>query len=217
MKADSVVMEVDPDDPILTTPLPRYNAMLAVLRNTLFMSVSIPSGCHREQLTRSCYRYGGIFEKGSREYTLDDFHSLQLDKMDRYVCLKPTDVVIDENDESSSDDDDDDDDDEEDSEEDDFDDGATLVEEETVKDKLPSKEEDLAIVEEEEVEEDIAIDQETNVRGLAERSPLHGTILANLMLSRRIYDYKQPISWVSQKTQHVLLRMSSVPLSPEKL
>ncbi|KAF7427847.1 hypothetical protein PC9H_007063 [Pleurotus ostreatus] len=142
--ADSVVMEVDPDDPILTTPLPRYNAMLAVLRNTLFI-------------------YGGIFEKGSREYTLDDFHSLQLDKMDRYVCLKHTDVVIDENDESSSDDDDeDDDDDEEDSDDDDFDDGATLVEEEMVKDKLPAKEEDLAIVEEEEVEEEITIDEETN-------------------------------------------------------
>lgn len=31
--------EVDPDDPNLTTPIPRYNAMLAVLRNTLYMSV----------------------------------------------------------------------------------------------------------------------------------------------------------------------------------
>lgn len=29
--------EVDPDDPILTAPIPRYNAMLAVLRNTLYM------------------------------------------------------------------------------------------------------------------------------------------------------------------------------------
>ena len=27
----------DPTDPLLTTPLPRYNAMLAVLRNTLYM------------------------------------------------------------------------------------------------------------------------------------------------------------------------------------
>lgn len=31
--------EVDPDDPILTIPRPRYNAMLAVLRNTLYMCV----------------------------------------------------------------------------------------------------------------------------------------------------------------------------------
>ena len=29
--------EVNPDDPSLTLPLPRYNAMLAVLRNTLYM------------------------------------------------------------------------------------------------------------------------------------------------------------------------------------
>ena len=27
----------DPTDPLHTTPLPRYNAMLAVLRNTLYM------------------------------------------------------------------------------------------------------------------------------------------------------------------------------------
>lgn len=31
---------MDPDDPMLTVPLPRYNAMLAVLRNTLYMCVS---------------------------------------------------------------------------------------------------------------------------------------------------------------------------------
>ncbi|GJE85417.1 galactose oxidase [Phanerochaete sordida] len=67
--------EENPDDPDQTIPLPRYNAMLAVLRNNLFI-------------------YGGIFEQGSREYTLDDFHSIALDKLDRYVCLKPTDVVI---------------------------------------------------------------------------------------------------------------------------
>ena len=30
-------IEVDPNDPGLTLPLPRYNAMLAVLRNTLYM------------------------------------------------------------------------------------------------------------------------------------------------------------------------------------
>ena len=29
--------DVDPEDPLLTVPLPRYNAMLAVLRNTLYM------------------------------------------------------------------------------------------------------------------------------------------------------------------------------------
>ena len=64
-------------------------------------------------------RYGGIFERGSREYTLDDFHSLPLDKLDRYTCLKASDVDIstgkddsssDEDGEDDSDDDDDDDD-----------------------------------------------------------------------------------------------------------
>lgn len=75
----------DADDPDKTIPLPRYNAMLAVLRNNLYI-------------------YGGIFERGSREYTLDDFHLLQLDKLERYVCLKPTDVVIPKDEpESSSD------------------------------------------------------------------------------------------------------------------
>jgi hypothetical protein len=33
----------DADDPPLTTPLPRYNAMLAVLRNTLYMFVFLGS------------------------------------------------------------------------------------------------------------------------------------------------------------------------------
>ncbi|KZV71422.1 galactose oxidase [Peniophora sp. CONT] len=74
---------VDFDDPTSTTPMPRYNAMLAVLRNMLYI-------------------YGGIFERGSREYTLDDFYALALDKMDRYVCLKQSDLLIPEGEESSS-------------------------------------------------------------------------------------------------------------------
>ncbi|KAF9261281.1 galactose oxidase [Marasmius fiardii PR-910] len=88
--------EVDPEDPSLTVPLPRYNAMLAVLRDTLYI-------------------YGGIFERGSREYTLDDFYSIQLDKMDRFTCLKESGVIIEEGEDESSDDDegDGDDDDEE--------------------------------------------------------------------------------------------------------
>ena len=32
--------ERDPDDPLLSTPMPRYNAMLAVLRSTLYMHVA---------------------------------------------------------------------------------------------------------------------------------------------------------------------------------
>lgn len=33
-------------------------------------------------------RYGGILEAGNREYTLADFHSLNLDKLDRFSCLR---------------------------------------------------------------------------------------------------------------------------------
>lgn len=33
---------VDLDDPTLTTPMPRYNAMLAILRNMLYMYVLYP-------------------------------------------------------------------------------------------------------------------------------------------------------------------------------
>ncbi|KAI0783728.1 hypothetical protein C8Q75DRAFT_781691 [Abortiporus biennis] len=90
--------EYDPDDPKLTIPIPRYNAMLAVLRNTLYI-------------------YGGIYERGSREYTLDDFHSIQLDKLDKYVCLKKSDVVIADGDEESSSDEDGDEDGDEDEDE----------------------------------------------------------------------------------------------------
>ncbi|KAK7014875.1 kelch domain-containing protein 4 [Favolaschia claudopus] len=79
----ATVVEIDADDPLLTTPLPRYNAMLAVLKNTLYI-------------------YGGIFEKGKREYTLDDFYSIQLDKMERYTCLKESGIVIAEEDDDSS-------------------------------------------------------------------------------------------------------------------
>lgn len=57
------------EDPDLSRPLSRFNAMLAVQRNVLYL-------------------YGGIHETASREYTLDDFHVLQLDKMERWVSLK---------------------------------------------------------------------------------------------------------------------------------
>ncbi|EIW74504.1 galactose oxidase [Coniophora puteana RWD-64-598 SS2] len=115
VKEKPAAPDVDPDDPNLTLPMPRYNAMLSVLRNTLYI-------------------YGGIFEKGSREYTLDDFNSLQLDKLDRYVCLKKADVTIPDDDAESSDDDEedgedgeDDSDEDEDNESDDGPEMATFV------------------------------------------------------------------------------------------
>ncbi|KAF8814972.1 hypothetical protein BYT27DRAFT_6932497 [Phlegmacium glaucopus] len=52
------------------------------------------------------YIYRGIYGRGSREYTLDDFYSLQLDEMDKYIFLKESDVGIPDGDvESSSGDD----------------------------------------------------------------------------------------------------------------
>ncbi|GAA6002432.1 hypothetical protein JCM10207_001116 [Rhodosporidiobolus poonsookiae] len=84
----------DGDDPEKTVPGPRYNAMLAVQKNTLFI-------------------YGGILEAGNREYTLADFHMLNLDKMDRFKCLREDVIDADEWHGSDSENDDDDSDDEE--------------------------------------------------------------------------------------------------------
>jgi hypothetical protein len=75
--------------------------------------------------------YGGIFERGSKEYTLDDFYALSLDKMDRYVCLKKSDVIIPpEGDDVSSSSEEDDDEDGDDSDEDEGDDDELLSGEE---------------------------------------------------------------------------------------
>jgi hypothetical protein len=95
--------DIDPSDPSLSIPLVRYNAMLAVLRNTLYMSVNFSL---LENCSLNSRRYGGIYERGAREYTLDDFYSLQLDKLDRFVCLKESGVVPleGENDESEDED-----------------------------------------------------------------------------------------------------------------
>lgn len=96
-------------------------------------------------------RYGGIFERGSKEYTLDDFYALPLDKMDKYVCLKKSDVIIptEGEEESSSDEDDGDDDEDEEEEEeggdtdDDAPDTAKQVAVE-VEAKVEEKEEDVS-------------------------------------------------------------------------
>jgi hypothetical protein len=101
------VADVDPDDPLLSTPLPRFNAMLSILRNTLYMLVYSKRKPFQALTTTYLHSYGGIYERGKREYTLDDFYSIQLDKMDRYTCLKESGIVIAEEDESSSSEDDD--------------------------------------------------------------------------------------------------------------
>lgn len=70
--------------------------MLAVQRNTLYL-------------------YGGIHETAEREYTLDDFYVLQLDKLERWICMRECKIEglewneSDEEDESDSDSDSDDD------------------------------------------------------------------------------------------------------------
>ena len=38
-KSGPIDMTADVEDPLLTTPIPRYNTMLAVLKNTLYMYV----------------------------------------------------------------------------------------------------------------------------------------------------------------------------------
>lgn len=139
--------DLAPDDPDRTIPLPRYNTMLAVLRNTLYMYDLSLDGC-MFQLMFS--RYGGIFERGSREYTLDDFHSIQLDKLDRFTCLKQAVVTIPgegEEEESSSDEDDEDEDSEDDDEDDD---GSTLFDGDGEED-MPKVKITLEVVDENEV------------------------------------------------------------------
>ncbi|KAJ9099163.1 hypothetical protein QFC21_004043 [Naganishia friedmannii] len=86
------------DAPVL--PLTRRNAMIAVLKNTLYL-------------------YGGSYETEKREYTLDDFFALNLEKRDGYKVLRET--VLDAEVWHGSDDEDqmDEDDDDEDSDEDD--------------------------------------------------------------------------------------------------
>ncbi|THH04020.1 hypothetical protein EW146_g10287 [Bondarzewia mesenterica] len=85
---DTEIEAIDPDDPILSTPPPRYNTMLAVLRNTLYM-----------------YAHMAVFSSADRASTRwTTFYALPLDKMDRYLCLKQSDIFVPaEGEESSSD------------------------------------------------------------------------------------------------------------------
>lgn len=74
--------------------------MLAVLRNALYMWLNL---CPLVQtVLKFMTSYGGILERGAREYTLDDFHVLALDRLDRYTCLREAGVVFGEGEESGS-------------------------------------------------------------------------------------------------------------------
>jgi hypothetical protein len=50
---------------------PRYNAMIAMHNNNLFI-------------------YGGKYEHNDREYTLDDLYQLDLDRLNGFLCLQPS-------------------------------------------------------------------------------------------------------------------------------
>jgi len=88
----------DPED---FAPRARYNAMTCVQKGILYI-------------------YGGILEVEDKEYTLDDFWSINVDKMTEYTCMKSSE--LDEQvwlgDQSDDDDDDDEEDDDEDDDED---------------------------------------------------------------------------------------------------
>ncbi|KAJ2955639.1 hypothetical protein NQZ79_g8381 [Umbelopsis isabellina] len=85
-------------------PRARYNAMTCVQKGILYI-------------------YGGILEVEDKEYTLDDFWSINVDKMTEYVCMKSSE--LDEQEWLGEQSDDDDDDDDEDDEEGDEDDDAS--------------------------------------------------------------------------------------------
>lgn len=102
------------EDPATKLPLERYNCMIAVQRNTLYI-------------------YGGIYETGDREYTLDDFYTIDLSKMNKVVCLKE--CPIDNLEWHSSDEEDEEDDDEDEDEQEEKDEEPEGVED------VPMKEE----------------------------------------------------------------------------
>ncbi|KAG8851378.1 hypothetical protein FRB96_009213 [Tulasnella sp. 330] len=110
-------------------PFLRYNAMLAVLKNTLYI-------------------YGGIYENGSKEYTLDDFWALQLDKMDAFTCLRPLDTAVQTGEGAESSDDDDDEDDEDDGEDEDGQEEEEEDNEGNTDEDFKTSAADVAIVEE---------------------------------------------------------------------
>ncbi|KAH6892783.1 hypothetical protein BKA70DRAFT_1324114 [Coprinopsis sp. MPI-PUGE-AT-0042] len=127
------------EDPNMTIPTQRYNTMLAVLKNNLYI-------------------YGGIFEKGPKEYTLDDFHSIQLDKLERFTCLRRLsfEIPTGEDEESSEDEDDEDDEDNSDDEEDESDEEDEEEEWEGKYDTYPTGDDDEVTV----VGEDDGVEEE---------------------------------------------------------
>jgi hypothetical protein len=90
-------------------PRARYNAMTCVQKGILYI-------------------YGGILEIEDKEFTLDDFWSINVEKMTEYTCMKSSEldeqIWLGEQSDDDDDDDEDEDDDEDDEDEDDEDDEA---------------------------------------------------------------------------------------------
>ena len=145
-------------------------------------------------------RYGGIYERGSREYTLDDFYSLSLDKLDRYVCLKECEVVIPVDGEESSSDEEEDEDEDEDRE-------SESDDREDEDDHKGELEEDFA---EDGGDAEQIVDEKARVLQF-----FH--VLKLITASRPHYALRRMHSSVSQKTPLDLPRTCSAPLSPVKL
>ncbi|XP_053687436.1 kelch domain-containing protein 4 [Sabethes cyaneus] len=106
---DVSVGQNDGDKLDLPGPSPRMNAGLAVCKGNLYV-------------------YGGLYESGSRQYTLSDFYSLDAHKLDQWKTLianSSTEWLGSDSEEGSSDDDDDDDDDSDDSSENNTDDSSS--------------------------------------------------------------------------------------------
>jgi hypothetical protein len=155
------------------------------------------------------YRYGGIYERGSREYTLDDFYALQLDKLDRFHCLKKSDVVIPDGMESSSEEDEGDDDDDDDDEvtedgADDEDGAETLVDLEEV--HLVGVLE-VKTIEEEEPDSTV---MQSDVHDVSQKI-IFVVLIEISGSSRTPCALRQPPSWAYLKTLRILQRMSRVP------
>lgn len=107
------------NEPDLPQPCARYNTMMCVQRSTLYI-------------------YGGILEAQEKEYTLDDFWTLNMDKMTEYVCLKASeiDAQVWLGEESGDDDEDEEDGEEDDEDEESGEDDEDMIEEEEAEEVL---------------------------------------------------------------------------------
>jgi len=146
--------------------------------------------------------YGGIFERGSREFTLDDFYSLALDKMDRYVCLKKSDVLIPpEGDDVSSS-----------SDEDDYEDGDDSDEDEESDEEMLSGKEEVSKIKG--VEEEVVAELVGDMHG---KRCMPSSPLTTSKLKVSLRDQATAFMGVSKDTKRSEEDIISTPLPGETL